>query len=147
MPYFKRLPLKKRLLLGYVTADFAFAVSVAHWVRMPSEERGTTQQLWFLVGVTMCTWLVWQTSSLAGIALGAQVPTTWGLDFLPIVSMLALVVPMITSSPTLVGAVVSAVVAVLAAGLPLRLGLLAAVVVGIAAAVVADIALERKATA
>ena len=144
VPYFKRLPLKKRLLLGYVTADFAFAVSVAHWVRMPGEERGTTQQLWFLVGVTSCTWLVWQTSSIAGIALGAQVPTTWGLDFLPIVSMLALVVPMITSSPTLVGALVSAVVAVLASGLPLRLGLLAAVVVGIAAAVVADIALERK---
>jgi predicted branched-subunit amino acid permease len=147
VPYFKRLPLRKRLLLGYITADFAFAVSMAHWVRSPEGERGTTDQLWFLVGVTSSTWIVWQSSSLAGIALGAQVPSSWGLDFLPIVSMLALTVPMITSRPTLVGALVAAIVGVLAAGLPLRLGLLAAVVVGIAAAVVAEIALERKAAA
>jgi predicted branched-subunit amino acid permease len=142
-PYLRRLPLRKRLLLGYITADFGFAVSMARWVRAPESERGSTQQLWFLVGVTASTWAVWQITSIAGILLGAQVPSGWGLDYLSIISLLALVVPMINTRPTMVGAVVAAVVAVLAAGLPLRLGLLVAVIAGIAAAMAAEITLER----
>jgi predicted branched-subunit amino acid permease len=144
-PYLRRLPLKKRLVLGYLTADFGFAVSMAKWAEYPHDERGSTRQLWFLAGVTGSTWIVWQVMSVAGILLGAQVPTTWGLDFLPIVSLIALTVPMIMGRPALVGVIVAAVVAVLAAPLPLRLGLLAAVLVGVAAAMAAEIALERMA--
>jgi predicted branched-subunit amino acid permease len=147
-PYLRRLPLKKRMVLGYLTADFGFAVSMQRWQEWRREagedERGSTRQLWFLAGVTGSTWLVWQAMSIAGITLGAQVPTTWGLDFLPIVSLIALTVPMINGKPALVGVIVAATVAVLAAPLPLRLGLLAAVLVGVAAAMAAEIALERK---
>lgn len=145
-PYLRRLPLKKRLVLGYLTADFGFAVSMATWVEHPHEERGSTRQLWFLAGVTGSTWLVWQVLSIAGITLGAQVPTTWGLDFLPIVSLIALTIPMITGKPALVGVVVAAVIAVLATPLPLKLGLLTAVIIGVAAAMAAEFALERKAS-
>jgi predicted branched-subunit amino acid permease len=142
-PYLRRLPLAKRLALGYITADFGFAVSMARWAQSPREERGSTEQLWFLAGVTTSTWLVWQTTSMAGIALGAQVPAAWGLDFLPIVALIALTVPMINTRPAAAGALVAGVVAVLAASAPLRLGLLAAVAAGIAAAMAAEIALEK----
>jgi predicted branched-subunit amino acid permease len=142
-PYLRRLPLRKRLALGYITADFGFAVSMARWAQSPPEERGSTAQLWFLAGVTTSTWLVWQSASLAGIALGAQVPAAWGLDFLPIVALIALTVPMINTRPAAVGALVAGLVAVLAASVPLRLGLLAAVAAGIAAAMAAEIALEK----
>jgi predicted branched-subunit amino acid permease len=142
-PHLRRLPLAKRLALGYITADFGFAVSMSRWAQSPPEERGSTGQLWFLAGVTTSTWLVWQAASVAGIALGAQVPPAWGLDFLPIVALIALTVPMINSRPAAAGALTAGVVAVLAASLPLRLGLLAAVAVGIAAALAAEIALEK----
>ena len=146
-PYLRRLPLKKRLLLGYLTADFGFAVSMAKWAQWadsgPDDERGSTRQLWFLAGVTGSTWAVWQAMSLAGILLGAQVPTSWGLDFLPIVSLLALTVPMVMNRPALVGVLAAGVVALLGAALPLRLGLLVAVIAGVAAAMAAEIALER----
>lgn len=153
-PYLRRLPLKKRLLLGYVTADFGFAVSMTRWAQWEkeaaddergSDERGSTRQLWFLAGVTGSTWFVWQTLSVTGVLLGAQVPTTWGLDFLPIVSLMALMVPMVASRPAVVGVLVAGTVAVLGAALPLRLGLLAAVIAGVAAAMAAEIALERAA--
>jgi hypothetical protein len=50
---------------------------------------------------------------------------------------------MITSRPALAGAVTARVVAVLGAGLPLKLGLVAAVAVGIAVAMSAEVLLER----
>jgi hypothetical protein len=53
--------------------------------------------------------------------------------------------PMISGKPALIGAVTSGVIAVVAAGLPLKLGLLVAVVAGIAAAMSAEIMLERHA--
>jgi hypothetical protein len=51
--------------------------------------------------------------------------------------------PMIASRPALVGAATAGIVAVLGAGLPLKLGLVAAVVVGIAAAMSAEFLFER----
>lgn len=143
-PYLRRLPLTKRLALGYITADFGFAVSMARWAQSPPEERGSTEQLWFLAGVTTSTWLVWQSASIAGIALGAQVPATWGLDFLPIVALIALMVPMIDTRPAAAGALAAGIVSVLAAAAPLRLGLLAAVIAGMAAAMAAEIALDKR---
>lgn len=158
-PYLSRLPLGKRLLLGFLTADFGFAISMAKWMQWEREhaekdhgsdtrgsrERGSTRQLWYLAGVTGSTWIVWQVTSIAGVLLGAQVPIAWGLDYLPIVALIALVVPMVATRPALLGAMVAAAVALAGATLPLRLGLLAAVIAGVAAAMAAEIALERVA--
>jgi len=142
-PHVKKVPLARRMLLGYLTADFGFAVSMARWVNLPPEERGAPEQIWFLVGATASTWFVWQVTSIAGVVLGAQIPTAWGLDFAIVVSLIALTLPMIANRQALVGAATAGIVAVLAASLPLRLGLVLAVVVGISAAMATDVALEN----
>lgn len=142
-PHVKNVPLARRMLLGYLTADFGFAVSMARWVNLPPEERSAPAQIWFLVGATASTWFVWQVTSIAGVVLGAQIPTAWGLDFAIVVSLIALTLPMIANRQALVGAATAGIVAVLAASLPLRLGLVLAVVVGISAAMATDVALEN----
>ena len=143
-PHLKKLPLQRRLLLGYVTADFGFAVSMTRWANVPPQERGAPEHVWFLVGVTLSTWIVWQATSIAGIALGAQIPAAWRLDFAVVVALIALTVPMITRSPALVGALTAGAVALFAAALPLRLGLVAALAAGVAAAIATDIAREKS---
>ncbi len=143
-PHLKHLPLARRALLGYVTADFSFAVGMAHWDKVSPQERGAPEQLAFLIGAAASTWFVWQATSLAGVALGAQIPSAWGLDFVIVVSLIALVLPMISNRPALVGVITSGIVAVLAAPLPLRLGLVVAVIVGMLAAMAADIAVEKS---
>lgn len=143
-PHVKKIPLARRLALGFVTADFGFAVSMARWVNVRPEDRGAPEHIWFLIGVTSGTWFVWQATSVAGILLGAQFPSAWGLDFAIVVALIALTLPMISNRPALVGAVSAGIVAVLAASMPLRLGLVTAVVVGIAAAMATDIALESR---
>ncbi len=128
-PHLRRLPLKKRVVLGYLTTDFGSAICFTHWNQWKDREPGSTRQLWFFAGVATVSWLTWQTSSITGVLAGALVPLDWGLEFLPIVALIALMVPMVLNRPALVGVVVAGAVALLGNALPLRLGLLAAVIV------------------
>ncbi len=142
-PYFRHLPLPRRMLLGYFTGDVSFALSVSRWATQPLPEHGSRERTWFYLGICSGTWVVWQVSSIAGIFLGGGIPGTWGLDFVAILALVALVLPMIAGAPTVAGALVAGVVAVLAAGAPLKLGLVVAVLAGISVAMAVDILLER----
>jgi predicted branched-subunit amino acid permease len=142
-PYFRHLPVGRRMLLGYVTGDVSFALAVSRWSTEPLPEQGSRQRTWFYLGICSGTWVVWQASSVVGIFLGGSIPAGWGLDFVAILALLALVLPMIAGAPTIAGALVAGVVAVLAAGAPLKLGLVVAVLAGIGTAMTVDVMLER----
>lgn len=142
-PYFRHFTLGKRLLLGYITTDIGFALFVSRFARRPDEERGSTEQVWFFLGMAAGNWVAWQGMSILGILLATQVPGAWGLEFAAIIALIALTIPMINGKPALVGAATAGLVAVAAAGFPLKLGLVAAVVVGIIAAMGAELMLDR----
>jgi len=142
-PYFRHLPIGRRMLLGYVTGDVSFALAVSRWSSEPQPGHGSRERTWFYLGICSGTWAVWQASSVAGIFLGGGIPAGWGLDFVAILALLALVLPMIAGAPTIAGALVAGVVAVLAAGAPLKLGLVVAVLAGIGVAMAVDFALDR----
>jgi predicted branched-subunit amino acid permease len=99
--------------------------------------------VWFFLGMAAGNWIAWQGMSVLGILLAAQVPGAWGLEFASILALIALTIPMINGRPAVIGATTAGVVAVLGAALPLKLGLVAAVVIGIAAAMSAEVTLER----
>jgi predicted branched-subunit amino acid permease len=151
-PYFARYSLGRRLLLGYVTSDVGFAISLQRWTAAKAAARdevgadddlAPTRRVWFFLGIAAGNWFSWQTMSILGIFLAGQVPGAWGLEFAAILALIALTVPMLNSKPGVVGALVAGVVAVAGAGLPLKLGLVVAVIAGISAALAVDIALER----
>lgn len=142
-PYFRHLPIGRRMLLGYFTGDVSFALSVSRWTAQPLPQQGSRDRTWFYLGICSSTWTVWQASSVAGIFLGSGIPGTWGLDFVAILALVALVLPMIAGAPTIAGALVAGVVAVLAAGAPLKLGLVIAVLAGVGAAMAVDVLQDR----
>ena len=142
-PFFRRFSLGRRLLLGYCTVDTSFALFLSRFADAPQDERGTTGQVWFFLGMSAGSWIAWQTMSIVGILLAAQVPGDWGLEFASILALIAMTLPMISGQPAVVGAITAGVTAVIAAGLPLKLGLLVAVVAGIAAAMASEIMLEK----
>jgi predicted branched-subunit amino acid permease len=72
------------------------------------------------------------------------VPTAWGLGFAGTLAIIGIAVPMVTSRPALSGVLVSGVVAVAAAGMPYKLGLLVAVLAGMAVAMAVENVLEKK---
>jgi predicted branched-subunit amino acid permease len=143
-PYFRHFPLGRRLMLGYLTTDIGFALFISRFARQPDVERGSTEQVWFFLGMAAGNWVAWQGLSILGIVLATQVPGAWGLEFAAILALIALTIPMINGKPALVGAATAGLVAVVAAGFPLKLGLVAAVLVGIVAAMGTELMLERS---
>jgi predicted branched-subunit amino acid permease len=61
------------------------------------------------------------------------VPASWGLEFTLALTFIALVVPQLNDRPSLLAALTAGLASVLAAGLPYRLSLLTAGLVGIIA--------------
>ena len=76
--------------------------------------------------------------------LASQIPQSWGIGFAGTLALLGITIPLIINSAALAGVAVAAVVAIVAADLPYRLGLLLAVILGMVVAMIVDGVLEQK---
>jgi 4-azaleucine resistance transporter AzlC len=134
-PWFAGEPPRKRAALGFFMTDFTFTLFMraAQEQSLPARHRDA----WF-AGVCSTNWITWQLCALTGIVAASHVPTDWGLEFTGTLALVALVGPALQARPAWVGALVAAVVALLAHPLPYRLGLFVAAIAGIAAATLAD---------
>ncbi len=128
-PYFKGLPWAKRLFMGYLAVDIAFVAFMPRF--HDAQRKGTLEQHWFFLGAVMPSWFLWQLTSMIGISLGNVVPVSWSIDFAATLALLALMLPLANTRPIILSVLAAAAVAWVAQTLPLRLGLLAAVLVGI----------------
>lgn len=135
-PYFRHLSWVKRLFLGYLTTDFSFVLFMAR--HGESRDRGSPDQLWYLLGVIIPGWLTWNTFSLLGIYLGSLVPASWSLEYAATLALMAIIIPLVKTRPMVMCLLVAGVIAWLAQPLPLRLGLAAAVIGGIVAGVLTE---------
>ncbi|MEN8234593.1 MAG: AzlC family ABC transporter permease [Actinomycetota bacterium] len=137
-PHFQEFPRGARFALPYIMTDQAFAVSIVRFgdVTDPLYKRR------YFTGAALALWVTWQISTVTGIALGAQVPASWSLDFAIPLVFLVLLIPAIKSRADLVAAVVGGTIAVAASGAPYGLGLM----IGAVSGVVAGIVTHRMAT-
>jgi predicted branched-subunit amino acid permease len=139
-PHFAQLPWKKRFLLGYVAGDMTVALFLQKY---PSEEP-QLGKLSYLKGLLYPNWAAWQIGSIAGIFLGSAVPTEWGLGFAGTLAIICITVPLVASRPALAGVLVAGAVAVLGVGLPYKLGLLLAVLLGMGVSMFIEEWTEKK---
>jgi len=140
-PHFAHLPWFQRFYLGYISGD----ISIALYLQRYPTATPAPGKLSFLKGLMYPNWLSWQIGSLTGIFLGSAVPAEWQLGFAGTLAILCIMVPLIMNSAALCGVLVAGAVSVLAHGLPYKLGLLAAVLVGmVTAMVVEEHVLRRK---
>jgi len=140
-PYFRHMSWLKRLILGYLSTDISFVVFMGRYGE--GNDIGTRRQLWYYLGIVVTGWLSWNFFSLLGIFLGTFVPASWSLDFAAILALLAIIIPLVRTRPMVVCLAVSGVIAWVGQPLPLRLGLVGAVVGGVAAGVVAELLQQR----
>ena len=130
-PYLKHLSTRWKFMLAYFLTDEVYAVAIAR-VTQPGASPSTSPSLrWYFLGAGLAQWSAWQASTAVGIALGAQIPPGWALDFAIALTFIALVIPTLTDRPTVAAALSAGIVAVLTAGWPYKLGLVLAAVVGI----------------
>ena len=140
-PYVRKLRSGWRWLLAYLLTDEAYAVIASRCMRddarpavAPSPHRH-----WYFLGAGLTLWATWQVSTAAGLFLGARVPARWSLEFTLPLTFIALVFPALRDRASGAAALSAGALAVLAAGLPYKLGLVAAAVAGIAVGLAAEV--------
>lgn len=127
-PHIAHLDRGWRWLLSYLMTDQSFATTVKRY----SEPGERTHKHWHFLGSSTTLWVTWQIAVAVGVIAGAGVPTNWSLDFIVVLTFVALLVPVIRTRADLGAALVAAVVALVAAGLPYRLSLIVGSIAGIA---------------
>ncbi len=135
-PYTQHLPRRWKAILAWLLTDEAFVVASVRY-----RDKNSAHTHWFTFGTGLTLWAAWQVSTAAGIALGQVIPENSLLDFALPLTFIALLVPLLIDRPTWVAAAVSGFSAVLLSGLPYKLWILVAALLGVAAGMVAELRL------
>lgn len=133
-PWVQRYGPGARALIAYLLVDHTYALSVIRYAR--EDESFDRRDYYLAMGVVV--WLQWSVMTALGAVLGAQLPATLQLDFAVPLSFLALLVPLVTTRPTLVAAAAGGALAIVLAPLPYSLGMVIATLVGVAAGTLAE---------
>jgi 4-azaleucine resistance transporter AzlC len=138
-PHLSHLTPRWRALLAFLMTDQSFAMTVKRF----SEAGDVRHRHWYFLGSALTLYVFWQASVIAGVVAGAQVPTDWSLDFVVVLTFIALLVPAVRTRADLAAAIVAFGVALAAAGLPYRLSLVVASMAGIASGMAIELGRRR----
>ncbi|MFZ9405979.1 MAG: AzlC family ABC transporter permease [Burkholderiaceae bacterium] len=124
---FRRVPLLRRLTLGWLTTDTGIATYLAHRQQraMPVRQRAR-----LFAGANGLTYAAWISGTVMGVLLAGRLPDQPQLAFAGVLAIIALVGAMLRDAPAWANAAVAGTVAVLAAEWPLRSGLFLAIAAG-----------------
>jgi len=136
LPHAQGLSARWRWCLAFWLTDETFAV-VEH--RLRTQGMGADGQ-WFWLGSSLAMYLNWLGWTLVGVVLGQNIPglESWGLDFAMAATFTAIVTPQLARRPVLAAAVCAGVTALLARGLPYKLGLMLAAAAGVLGGMLAE---------
>ena len=127
--YLRHLPLRWRILLGYLLTDEAYAVSIKRFQDGPH----SPYQHYHLLGSGVTLWVAWQTSTIAGVMAGTTIPDSWSLSFAIPLTFIAVVAPSIRRRADLVACVVAATLSLICQPLPWNSWIMIAACGGVAA--------------
>ena len=133
-PYLRRLDYRWRNVLSYVLTDQAFAGTIQ---RFRASDDLAANASYFL-GTGVLLWSVWQVSTVVGIVAGQVIPASWQLEFVVPLCFIAVLVPLLRDRISLLVFAVSAIAVVALDAMPLRLSMVCAGLLAIAAGVAAD---------
>ena len=141
LPFARDWSLRWRWPLAFWLTDETFAV-VEHRFRSRGSELG--ECYWLASSLAMYgNWLFW---TQVGLLLGKSIPglANLGLDFAMVATFAAIVAPQLKKRPALGAACAAGLTALLARGMPYKLDLMLAAVVGVAAGMLLERAPGRK---
>ena len=120
--------------IGHLLTDGVFATCVDKMQHVDDPR----WRLGYYLAPSLWSWLLWQSFTLIGIFAAGIVPKAWSLEFMATIALIVLLVPMARIRPMLVAAIVGGLSATFLRNLPLRLGMVVAIFLGIAAGFAAE---------
>ena len=133
-PHLAHLDRRWRMVIAYLMTDQSFATTVRHFTE-PGDRR---HRHWHFMGSGLTLYVTWQAAVIVGVFAGAGVPASWSLDFVVVLTFIALLVPVVRTRADLAAAIVAGAIALALAGLPYRLSLIAGSIAGIAVGLVIE---------
>jgi len=142
VPYLQGISQRWKVVMGFLLTDEAFAVAIRRYAH--PGYRATDHG--YYLGAALAMYLNWQLCTWLGLTVGQLIPNAaaWGLDFAMVATFIGMVIPYLTTRP-MVGAVgVTGIVALLTNGLPYKLGLMVASLVGVTTGLILDVLESRQ---
>src|SRR5262249_4371083 len=121
-PVLRPVSARWKALVAYLLTDESYGMVSAR-LQAGLAEAGRVP---YMLGSGVMLWCTWQASTLAGLLVGAQIPSAWSLDFTATLTFIALAVPLLADRASVCCAAVAALASVLLLHAPLKLGLIAA---------------------
>jgi predicted branched-subunit amino acid permease len=119
----------QRMLIAAFLVDNSFAFMQKRELEHPQDPHIIA----YYAGLTAVFWPSWLVFCIIGIFAGNIVPASWQLEFAIPMSFMAIMVSAIRSLPMAAAAVVGGIASVLLFSMPLKLGLIAACLIGLLA--------------
>jgi len=127
--HFADAPLRWRIAIAYLTADNVYGLLLGRFSEHPNDEG----KLEYFIGAGIVVWAAWQVAVLGGVLIGAGVPASWRLEFAAPLAFIAMTIPHLRDRAMIAAALAAGVAVIAAHELPLRLNIVLAAAVGIAA--------------
>lgn len=128
-PKLRHLPRGQRMLVAAFLVDNLFA-----FLQQRERERpGDPHLLSYYAGMTTVLWPAWIAFCAIGVLAGNVIPTHWQLDFAIPLSFIAILATSVRGLPMVAAAVCGGIASVVLFALPLKLGLIAACLIGLLA--------------
>lgn len=135
-PHMKGLSQRWLLPLGFWLTDESFVVTIQ---RYDQPDKAPYKQ-WFFLGSEVFMYLNWQLCTFIGLKAGQAIQdaSSWGLDFAMIVTFIGMLVPLVKNKAAAISVLVAAATAMLANGLPHKLGLILSALLGVIGGLLAE---------
>ncbi|MGV3573438.1 MAG: AzlC family ABC transporter permease [Ramlibacter sp.] len=131
--YLMHMPRWRRLVNGFLTADLTYAIFTSRFPQPATDAEGRRAQEASLAGNYCMTWLAWTGASLLGVALANFIPSSWGLGFAGVLCLVGILCSLANTRLRVLAALIAGAAAVAAYALPLKLNIVAAIVVAVLA--------------
>jgi len=131
--YLMHMPRWRRLVNGFFTADMTYAIFTSRFPQPATDAEGQRAQEASLAGNYCMTWLAWTGASLLGVALANIIPGSWGLGFAGVLCLVGILCSLANTRLRMLAALIAGAAAVAAYALPLKLNIVAAIVVAVLA--------------
>ena len=142
-PHLGAFPARWRYLSAFLLTDQGFASTIRRF-ETTSDKR---QALSHFIGGGIVLWGGWQLMTMAGYFLGNVIPASWSLEFAVPLCFIALLGPLLRAKPAIAAAISTLAAVLLFAGLPMRLNIVVAGIVGIAIGTLVELVLDSKTAA
>jgi predicted branched-subunit amino acid permease len=135
-PRVRHLSTPKRMLAAAFLVDNAFAFMQQRAEKNPQESNDVL--LAYYAGMVCVIWPSWLVFCAIGVLAGNVIPASWQLEFAIPLAFIATLATTVRSLPLAASAVAAAVASVVLFALPLKLGMIAACLLGLLAGLVAE---------